>query len=154
MRFKPPPPDKDIGWRVEFSINGNSDDDFGECAFCIFIVLVTRAILSFDLNFISQYANTENMETAHARTPFSRRSFISERILSHLDHHDSHTCITVEPNHPLAVLLQQSALPIAPLGPVDSEYALMSISDIITDLQMDVPRSHSIGGIILEQRQR
>ncbi|KAL2436183.1 Glutamate-cysteine ligase [Exophiala dermatitidis] len=87
MRFKPPPPDADIGWRVEFRSMEIQMTDFENAAFAIFIVLVTRAILSFDLNFyIPIPRTTENMDTAHARDavltqkfwfrkdPFPRRS--------------------------------------------------------------------------------
>jgi glutamate--cysteine ligase catalytic subunit len=68
MRFKPPPPDADIGWRVEFRSMEIQITDFENAAFAIFIVLITRAILSYDLNFyIPIPRTTENMETAHTR---------------------------------------------------------------------------------------
>lgn len=51
MRFKPPPPGSDIGWRVEFRSMEIQITDFENAAFSIFIVLLTRAILSFNLNF-------------------------------------------------------------------------------------------------------
>ena len=67
IRFKPPPPDKDTGWRVEFRPMEIQVTDFENAAFAIFIVLITRAILSFDLNFyIPIPLTTQNMETAHA----------------------------------------------------------------------------------------
>ena len=86
MRFKPPPPNSPIGWRVEFrpmevcntwstaythtpvyapflsfyTIHFYSlflsfqlqITDFENAAFVVFIVLMTRAILSFKLNFL------------------------------------------------------------------------------------------------------
>ncbi|MCJ1429279.1 Zn finger-containing GTPase- Activating Protein for ARF, partial [Sticta canariensis] len=68
MRFKPPPHDKDTGWRVEFRPMEIQITDYENAAFSIFIVLVTRAILSFDLNFyIPIPLTTQNMQTAHAR---------------------------------------------------------------------------------------
>lgn len=76
MRFKPPPVDGDIGWRVEFRSMEIQMTDFENAAFSIFIVLVTRAILSFDLNFYIPIARTtENMETAHARDAVLNRKF-------------------------------------------------------------------------------
>ncbi|CAI4212977.1 unnamed protein product [Parascedosporium putredinis] len=51
MRFKPPPSDNSIGWRVEFRPMEIQITDFENAAFSVFMVLVTRAILSFDLNF-------------------------------------------------------------------------------------------------------
>ncbi len=52
MRFKPPPShDSPIGWRVEFRPLDLSLTDFENAAFVVFVVLLTRAILSFRLNF-------------------------------------------------------------------------------------------------------
>jgi len=50
MRFKPPPPNSPIGWRVEFRSMEVQLTDFENAAFTVFIVLLTRAILSFNLN--------------------------------------------------------------------------------------------------------
>ncbi|KAK4947575.1 glutamate--cysteine ligase [Elasticomyces elasticus] len=120
MRFKPPPPDADIGWRVEFRSMEIQITDFENAAFAIFIVLVTRAILSFDLNFyIPIPLTTENMETAHARDavmkekfwfrkdPFPRRSPKASPTLNGVD------------------ASKES------LGPVEDEYRLMTIDEII-----------------------
>lgn len=51
MRFKPPPPNSPIGWRVEFRPLEVQLTDFENAAFVVFVVLLTRAILSFKLNF-------------------------------------------------------------------------------------------------------
>jgi glutamate--cysteine ligase catalytic subunit len=52
MRFKPPPSKTSpIGWRVEFRSMEIQLTDFENAAFAIFIVLVTRAVLSFNTNF-------------------------------------------------------------------------------------------------------
>lgn len=51
LRFKPPPPNTDIGWRVEFRSMEVQPTDFENAAYSVFIVLLTRAILSFGLNF-------------------------------------------------------------------------------------------------------
>jgi glutamate--cysteine ligase catalytic subunit len=51
MRFKPPPAGSDIGWRVEFRPMEIQLTDFENAAFAVFMVLLTRAILTFDLNF-------------------------------------------------------------------------------------------------------
>lgn len=67
MRFKPPPADNTIGWRVEFRSMEIQMTDFENAAFSVFMVLVTRAILSFDLNFYIPIKRVdENMERAHA----------------------------------------------------------------------------------------
>lgn len=52
MRFKPPPPNSPIGWRVEFRPCEVQLTDFENAAIVCFVVLLTRAILSYQLNFI------------------------------------------------------------------------------------------------------
>ncbi|KAG6375363.1 glutamate-cysteine ligase-domain-containing protein [Boletus reticuloceps] len=51
LRFKPPPPKSPIGWRVEFRSMEVQLTDFENAAFAVFIVLLSRAILAFNLNF-------------------------------------------------------------------------------------------------------
>ena len=133
MRFKPPPSGSDIGWRVEFRPMEIQITDFENAAFSIFIVLITRAILSFDLNFyIPIPLTTENMETAHARNavldkkfyfrkdPFPRRVPKTPQQSMNGSTFSSTTSSAVN-----------TPPPSPPLGPVDNEYELMSISDII-----------------------
>lgn len=52
MRFKVPPLHSGIGWRVEFRPCEVQITDFENAAFCVFIVLLTRAILTFKLNML------------------------------------------------------------------------------------------------------
>lgn len=134
MRFKPPPPDKDdVGWRVEFRSMEIQMTDFENAAFSIFIVLITRAILSFDLNFyIPIQRTTENMETAHARNavldrkfyfrkdPFPRRVPKQQQQSSHGSEFSSGASSAVN-----------TPPPSPPLGPVELEYDLMTLSDIV-----------------------
>ncbi|QKX56997.1 uncharacterized protein TRUGW13939_04105 [Talaromyces rugulosus] len=131
MRFKPPPLDKDIGWRVEFRSMEIQMTDFENAAFSIFMVLITRAILSFDLNFyIPIPRTTENMETAHARNAVLEKKFYFRK-----NPFPSRTPRPQENGSGPASAGPSSAAPSAPpsppLGPVESEYALMSIADII-----------------------
>lgn len=129
MRFKPPPPDKgDIGWRVEFRSMEVQMTDFENAAFSIFIVLVTRAILSFDLSFyIPIQRTTENMETAHTRDAVLNKKFyfrqdpFSSRVHSHHGSNLSSAGSSAVNTPP----------PSPPLGPVESEYDLMTISEIV-----------------------
>ncbi|OMJ20578.1 Glutamate-cysteine ligase [Smittium culicis] len=68
VRFKPPPPNSDIGWRVEFRPIEIQLTDFENAAFSVFIILLSRAILSFDLDFYIPVSKMDiNMERAHAR---------------------------------------------------------------------------------------
>jgi glutamate--cysteine ligase catalytic subunit len=67
VRFKLPPPGSDIGWRVEFRTMELQLTDFENAAFSIFVVLLSRIIIVFNLNFyIPMSKNDANMETAHA----------------------------------------------------------------------------------------
>ena len=50
LRFKPPPPGSPIGWRVEFRSMEVQITDFENAAFAVFVVLLSRAIMSFNLN--------------------------------------------------------------------------------------------------------
>ncbi|KAK8385817.1 hypothetical protein O3P69_016535 [Scylla paramamosain] len=52
MRFKLPSVNKDAGWRVEFRPCEVQLTDYENAAFGVFIVLLTRAILSFNLNML------------------------------------------------------------------------------------------------------
>lgn len=51
VRFKAPPPKSSIGWRVEFRPMEIQAKDSENAAFSIFMYLVSRAIVTFDLNF-------------------------------------------------------------------------------------------------------
>lgn len=76
VRFKPPPPNSDIGWRVEFRSMEVQLTDFENAAFSVFIVLLTRVILSFGLNFYIPITKVdENMQTAHQRGAAVNRKF-------------------------------------------------------------------------------
>ena len=76
MRFKPPPPGSPIGWRVEFRPLDIQLTDFENAAFVVFIVLLTRAILSFKLNFYVPMSKVEeNMKRAEARDAVNSQKF-------------------------------------------------------------------------------
>jgi len=75
VRWKPPPPsskrlggDADIGWRVEFRSMEVQLTDFENAAFTVFIVLLSRVILYFDLNLYMPLSKVdENMARAQRR---------------------------------------------------------------------------------------
>jgi glutamate--cysteine ligase catalytic subunit len=77
MRFKPPPPSSpDIGWRVEFRSMEIQLTDFENAAFSIFVVLLTRTILSFDLNFYIPLSKVEdNMKRSQERDAVLEQKF-------------------------------------------------------------------------------
>ena len=130
MRFKPPPPDADIGWRVEFRSMEIQITDFENAAFAIFIVLITRVILSFDLNlYLPIQRTTENMETAHVRD-----AVMTEKFWFRKDPFPQNS-----PRHSPDLNGADNTMPGADsrpmtpgsMGPVEDEYALMSIAEII-----------------------
>lgn len=76
MRFKPPPPNSSIGWRVEFRPCELQLTDFENAAIVVFIVLLTRVILSFKLNFLIPISKVdENMQKAQKRNACMQEKF-------------------------------------------------------------------------------
>ena len=67
MRFKPPPPNSTIGWRVEFRPLEVQLTEFENAAFVVFVVLLTRAILSFKLNFYIPISKVYLYTYSHAQ---------------------------------------------------------------------------------------
>ncbi|KAF2720253.1 GCS-domain-containing protein [Polychaeton citri CBS 116435] len=135
MRFKPPPPGNEIGWRVEVRPMEIQITDFENAAFSVFIVLITRAILSFDLNFYLPIPRTtENMETAHKRDAVLNEKFYFRKDVlpprrtarsSALNGASAPASGTTTPSY-------QQSRPSTPLfRPVEEEYALMSVDEIV-----------------------
>lgn len=71
LRFKPPPINesgRQIGWRVEFRPTELQFTDFENTAFSTFIILLTRTITKFNLNFLIGTSKvSENMDRAQKR---------------------------------------------------------------------------------------
>ena len=143
IRFKPPPPSNDIGWRVEFRPMEIQITDFENAAFSIFIVLVTRAILSFDLNFYLPIPRTtENMERAHAKDAVLHQRFFFRKdpfptTRAPRTNGQPSTSGTATPTP------QPSRSVTPPLGPVEDEYAEMTINEVING--QSPPSDPSVG---------
>lgn len=76
VRFKPPPPNSSIGWRVEFRVMEVQLSDWENAAYIVFIVLLTRTIISFGLNFYMPISKVdENMAKAHKRDAVLNEKF-------------------------------------------------------------------------------
>ncbi|KAH3844898.1 hypothetical protein DPMN_087164, partial [Dreissena polymorpha] len=76
MRFKPPPPDSNIGWRVEFRPMEVQLTDFENAAFTTFMVLMTRVILTFGLKFIIPLTKVdENLKRSFKRDAVLEQKF-------------------------------------------------------------------------------
>lgn len=83
LRFKPPPPNSTIGWRVEFRPCEIQITDFENAAIVCFVVLVTRVILSFKLNFLIPISKVdENMKKAQKRNAVLAEHFWFRRDVS------------------------------------------------------------------------
>jgi glutamate--cysteine ligase catalytic subunit len=67
VRFKPPG-SATMGWRVEFRSMEVQPTDFENAAFSVFIVLLTRAILAYNINFYMPISKVDqNMQIAQKR---------------------------------------------------------------------------------------
>jgi len=94
VRWKPPPPRLSpncphIGWRTEFRSMEIQLTDFENSAFTVFIVLLTRVILSFDLNlYIPLSRVDQNMQRAHSRDAARSGKFFFRRHLAPLEEGD------------------------------------------------------------------
>nr|XP_023025104.1 glutamate--cysteine ligase-like isoform X1 [Leptinotarsa decemlineata] len=76
LRFKPPPPNTDIGWRVEFRPCDVQITDFENAAIVCFLVLLTRVILSYELNFLIPITKIdENISNAQKRNAVIEEKF-------------------------------------------------------------------------------
>ncbi|KAF1765699.1 hypothetical protein GCK72_005652 [Caenorhabditis remanei] len=84
MRFKPPPPDApEIGWRVEFRPTEVQLTDFENAAYCCFVVLLTRMIISFRLTYLMPISMvTENMKRAQQIDAVLSQKFLFRKGLA------------------------------------------------------------------------
>nr|XP_003706896.1 PREDICTED: glutamate--cysteine ligase catalytic subunit isoform X1 [Megachile rotundata] len=83
MRFKPPPPNSSIGWRVEFRPCEVQITDFENAAIVCFIVLLTRVILSYKLNLLIPISKVDkNMARAQRRNAVMAEKFWFRRDIT------------------------------------------------------------------------
>lgn len=83
MRFKPPPPNSSIGWRVEFRPCEIQITDFENAAIVCFIVLLTRVILSYKLNLLIPISKVDNnMAKAQKRDAVKTERFWFRRDIT------------------------------------------------------------------------
>jgi len=91
VRFKPPPVTEDMGFRVEFRTMEVQLTDFQNAAFVIFITLLSRAILYYELDLYMPLSKVDyNMQLAHKRNAvmsekfYFRKSFRQNAVLNAL----------------------------------------------------------------------
>jgi glutamate--cysteine ligase catalytic subunit len=132
MRFKPPPHDEATGWRVEFRPMEIQMTDFENAAFAVFIVLITRVILTFDLNFYIPITKvTENMDTAHTRDAVLTQKFYFRKNPFSSRPSRASTGGASGTSTPG----QGFSRPPSPFVPVENEYELMTIDEIVNGQQ-------------------
>lgn len=111
--------------------------DFENAAFSVFMVLITRAILSFDLNFYIPIPKTdENMETAHKRDAVLNDKFYFRKNpfpTRYPRPYSANGGVTPTGTTTPAVLSR----PPTPTGPVQDEYGLMSVDEIMNGSKAD-----------------
>uniref|UniRef100_A0A1B6DNT5 Glutamate--cysteine ligase n=2 Tax=Clastoptera arizonana TaxID=38151 RepID=A0A1B6DNT5_9HEMI len=125
MRFKPPPPNSTIGWRVEFRPCEVQLTDFENAAIVCFVVLLTRVILSYQLNFIIPISKVdENMSKAQKNNALHKELFYFRKD------------ITTQDSPPQATAQCQSAHCGAKCEPI---YMPMSVDEIINGKKEEFP---------------
>jgi len=83
MRFKPPPPNSSIGWRIEFRVLDAQLTDFENAAFAVFIVLLTRVILTYKLDFIIPISCVDdNMKRAQKNDAVMKEKFFFRKNIT------------------------------------------------------------------------
>jgi glutamate--cysteine ligase catalytic subunit len=128
MRFKPPPADNSIGWRVEFRPMEIMVTDFENAAFTVFMVLLTRAVLSFDLNFYIPIRKVdENMERAHARDAVLKGNFWFRKNVFPMWPSRASSATNGSSN----VRSPTPSRPPTPTGPVEDEFEEMTIDEVV-----------------------
>ncbi|TDL25969.1 glutamate-cysteine ligase catalytic subunit [Rickenella mellea] len=139
VRFKPPPPNSPIGWRVEFRSMEVQITDFENAAFAVFVVLLSRAILSFSLNFYVPISKVdENMRTAQQRNAAREGKFYFRKSVLPTGRVSGSTtpCSSEDGNGntPKEKKLR-NCFPAPPVPeeatPVEEEYQLMTMEEIM-----------------------
>jgi len=124
MRFKPPPAKSSIGWRVEFRPTELQITDFENAALVTFLVLMTRAIMSFNLNMIIPISKVdENMQTAQKKDACLNGKFYFRRNIY------TNTTNECEPNNNLKNCCNKQVNEQAVSDECDM--VLMSIDEIV-----------------------
>ncbi|KAF8829034.1 hypothetical protein HHX47_DHR3001132 [Lentinula edodes] len=140
LRFKPPPPKSPIGWRVEFRSMEVQMTDYENAAYAVFITLLSRAILSFNLNFYIPISKVdENMSRAQGRGASQSEKFYFRKDVCPGGNSpkSSGSSSPVDESRPKDRKMRNCFPPPeipengVPKGPVEEEYSEMTIHEII-----------------------
>ena len=116
--------------------------DFENAAFSVFFVLLSRAILSFDLNFYMPISKVdENMETSQKRDAARTQKFyFRKNVFTSEEDSPASSSMSLESNgtpKPKEKKLRNYCSPIparrssVTQGPVEDEYELMTLEEIV-----------------------
>ena len=129
LRLKPPVlSSKGTGWRIEVRTMEVQITDFENAAFSIFVILLTKTILHFDLNLYIPIAKIdENIEIAHTRDAVVSENFFFRTRITPENVHSKLTS-----RIPCTDGGNIQGVPLkASNRPVTDEYRRMSINEII-----------------------
>ncbi|PPQ68044.1 hypothetical protein CVT25_014505 [Psilocybe cyanescens] len=154
LRFKPPPPNSPIGWRVEFRSMEVQMTDFENAAFAVFVVLLSRAILAFHLNFYIPISKVdENMGRAQLRDASVSNKFYFRKDIYTNTSATSSTTSSSGASSPVDGMPKKkekkmrNCFPPRPQPengfthrvPVEEEYEEMTMNEIINGKGVDFP---------------
>lgn len=127
MRFKPPPPNSPIGWRVEFRPCEAQLTDFENAAIVCFVVLLTRVILSYQLDFLIPISKVdENMQTSQKRGAVLTEKFWFKKNITGISNGPP-----ANSNDTAAQVNMTEANSHDNENGIDEEYEMMTIDQII-----------------------
>ncbi len=100
VRFKPPPPNADIGWRVEFRSMEAQFHDFENAALVIFMALMMRVLTQFNINLYMRISAVDiNMQRAQLRDAVLSEKFYWRKCAVASDSgHDDHGLVQITAN--------------------------------------------------------
>lgn len=133
MRFKPPPPNSPIGWRVEFRPCEIQLTDFENAAIVCFVVLLTRVILSYGLNFLIPISRVdENMQKAQQRDACRQQRFWFRKDITGKKKAAEAQAAGEVANEAATTAVNGEEMPMSDgAGCLEDEYELMSVDEII-----------------------
>lgn len=130
MRFKPPPPNSPIGWRVEFRPCEAQLTDFENAAIVCFVVLLTRVILSYHLDFLIPISKVdENMQTSQKRGAVLTEKFWFRKNITGIPVAQTNNINANQANSENGTHDNESDM--TDNNGIDDEYELMTIDQII-----------------------
>lgn len=131
LRFKPPPPETDIGWRVEFRTMEVQLSDFENAAYSIFINLLTRVIIFYNLNFYIPISKVdENMNIAHHRSSVLTEKFWFRKNILPINSYFKKQEFSLQDEHLFDEALSKNITTLK-INEESDEYIKMTVNEII-----------------------